>query len=131
MVCSKLGSHLREDCSRLEKNVLMGQAIRTIERRVHATEIDQQAHHCHILRRLVLSQQLVSQDLAGLATPSHRVNIKVGKGLLGDLLRLIAVCEDSLVVLKHGLEKLILDVLPPERLSVVLLKMLYLVAAVH
>lgn len=109
----------------------MGQVIRTIERRVHATEIDEQAHHRHILRRFVLSQQLVSQDLARLATPGHRVDIEISKGLLGDLIRLIAVCEDSPVVLKHGLEKLILDVLPPERLSVVLLKMLYLVAAVH
>jgi hypothetical protein len=109
----------------------MGQVIRTVERRVHATEIDEQTHHCHVLRRFVLGQQLVSQDLARLATPGHRVDIEIGKGLLRDLIRLIAVCEDGPVVLKHCLEKLILDVLPPERLSVVLLKMLYLVATVH
>jgi len=69
----------------------------------------------------MLSQQLISQDLASLATPGHRVDVEVGKGLLGDLVRLIAVREYSPVRLKYRLEKLVLNVLPPERLSVVLL----------
>jgi len=106
-------------------------AILTIQRSVHATQIDQQADHCHVLRGLVLGQELVSQDLASLATSSHCINVEIGKSLLGDLIRFIAVCEDRLVIFEDGLEKLVLDVLPPERLSIILLEMLHLVPAVH
>jgi hypothetical protein len=132
MIGSKLGSHLREDCRELATKYRGKSKIeRTVQSGIHAAQINQQAHHCHVLCRLMLSQELISQDLASLATPGHRVNIEIGKGLLGDLLRLVAVGENSLVVLKHGFEKLVLDILPPERLSVVLLEMLHLVAAIH
>ena len=79
----------------------------------------------------MLSQELVPQDLTSLAASSHRVDIEVGKGLLGNLFRLVAVGEDRLVVFKHSLEKLILNILPPQRLSIVLLQMLDLISGVH
>ena len=131
MVGSKLGSHLWEDYWKLVRKYRWRARKLTVQCRVHATQIHQQAHHCHILCGLMLSQKLISQDLASLAAPCHRINVQIGKGLLRYLLRLVAVGEDSLVVLKDRLKKLILDVLPPEWLPVVLLEMLHLIAAVH
>jgi len=61
----------------------------------------------------MLSQELVPQDLAGLATPCHGIDIKLSKRLLLLPWPVVAICEDSVVVFEHQLEEVVLDVLPP------------------
>lgn len=79
----------------------------------------------------MLCQEFVSQDLASLAAPCHGINVEIGKALLCNLARFITVGEDGFVVIEHGFEELVLNVLAPQRLAVVFLEVLHLVAAVH
>jgi hypothetical protein len=76
----------------------------------------------------VLSQELFPQDLARHATPSHRIDVEVGESCFDNM---IPACEDSLVVFKHGLEKFVLDVLPPEWFSIILLESLHFIPIVR
>lgn len=93
----------------------------TIESCVHAPNVDQKADHGHPFGGIPITKQFVAQDFAGLAAPGHCVDVKVGEALLADGFGLIAVGEDLLVVIEDGLEEVILDVLPPERLAIVFL----------
>lgn len=81
----------------------MWREILTIQSGVHTAQIDQQTDHCHILRRLMFTQQLISQNLARLATSSHRIDIQVRKGLLANGIRLITIGEDGIVILEYEL----------------------------
>ena len=105
----------------MEKNG--GMQIRTVERGVHATNVNQEADHGHALRSIAITKQLVSEDLAGLAAPGHGIDVQVGEALLADLVGLVAVGEDLLLVVEDGLEEVVLDVLAPERLAVLLFEM--------
>jgi len=95
----------------------------TVECGVHAANVDEEADHGHALRSIAITKQLVSKDLAGLATPRHGVDVKVGEALLSDLIWLVAVGEDLQVVIKDGLEEVVLDVLSPERFAILLFEM--------
>ena len=130
MVGSELCSHLWEDYKALVLLFRVRSSVLTIQSSVHSPQIDQQTHHCHVLRGFMFGQQLIPQYLAGLATPSHGIDIEVGKALLANLLRFIAVHEDFLVIIEHRLEKVILDILSPQGLSVIFLQVLHFVPLV-
>jgi hypothetical protein len=115
VVGPQLGAHLGEE----------------VERRVHAADVDEQAHHGHVDGGRALRQQLVLEDLAALAALGHGVEVDVGKRVRRAGLRLRLLREDGPVVLEDELEEVILDVLAPQRDAVVLLEVLDLVAAVH
>jgi hypothetical protein len=93
---------------------------RTVEGSVHATNVDQEADHCHSLGGLAITQQLVAKDLAGLAAPGHGVDVEVGKALLAQPILLVAVCEFLCVIVEDGFEEIELDVFAPERFAIVL-----------
>ena len=61
----------------------------------------------------MLSQQLIPQDLAGLAAPGHRIDIEICKCLLADIFGLVAVGEACRIVLKHRLEEIVMYILSP------------------
>jgi hypothetical protein len=48
----------------------------------------------------MLRQQLIPQDLARLATPSHSINVEVGEALLR-LLGFIAIGEHLFIILEN------------------------------
>lgn len=100
----------------------------TVERGVHAPDVDQQAHHGHVDCSRALRQQLVFEDLAALAAFCHGIQIDVCKGMATGRVGLLG--EDALVILEHELEEVVLNVLAPQRDTVVLFEMLDLVAAV-
>ncbi len=102
----------------------------TVQRRIHSAQVNQQADHRHILCGLMFSQQLVPQDLARLATSSHSIDIQIRK-VLEAFLRLIAVGEHLLLILKHRLEEVVLDILAPQRFAIILLQMLDLVPSIN
>lgn len=97
-------------------------AILTIERRVHAADIDQEAHHGHAFGSVPITQQLVSQHLAGLAASRHGVYVEIGEALLSDR-SVVRIGEDLFVIVKDSLEKVVLDILSPQRLAIILLQM--------
>ena len=105
-----------------------GGVSRTIERCVHAADVDQQAHHGHVDGGRALGEQLVLEDLAALAALGHGVEVDVGKRVAARAIRLLG--EDAAVILEDELEEVELDVLAPQRDAVVLFEVLDLVAAV-
>lgn len=100
----------------------------TIQGGIHPTNIHQETDHGHIQRRSPLTKQLITQDFAGLSTLRHRIDIDVGKSLAS--LLGIDVGEDLLFVLKDCLEKLVLNIRPPQRDPVLFLDVLHLVPPV-
>jgi hypothetical protein len=101
---------------------------RTVESRVHATNVDEQTHHRHVDGGGTLRQQLVLENLAALAALCHGVEVDVGKRVAGCAVRLLG--EGVCVVLEDELEEVVLDVLAPERDAVIFFEMLDFVAAV-
>ena len=79
----------------------------------------------------MFGQKFVPQDLAGLATPSHGVDVQIRKVLSWVCFRLIAVGEDLTLILKYSFQEVVLNVLPPEWFAIVFLEMLDLVANVY
>lgn len=100
----------------------------TVEGGVHATEIDQQTNHRHADGRRLIILQLILQDLACFAAPRHGIDVDVGKVHI--LLAVGVPREDGRLVLKNKLQKLVLDVLAPQRDAILLFQMSNLVARV-
>jgi hypothetical protein len=92
-----------------------------MERGVHTTNIDEEADHGHALCGIAITKQLISEDLAGPATPRHGVDVQVGEALLG-LVRLVAVGEFLSLVVEDSFEEIVLDVFSQKGLSVLLLE---------
>ena len=61
----------------------------TIERRVHSTDVDQDADHGHALGSFAIAQELVAKNLARFTAPRHGVDVEVGKVLLSNFLGLV------------------------------------------
>lgn len=78
----------------------------------------------------MFAQQFVSQYLAGLATPCHRIDIKLGEGLLRAARGFIAVREHRLLIFEDCPEEFILNIFAPKRLSIILLQMSDLIPTV-
>ncbi len=78
----------------------------------------------------MLCQQLIFQNLAGLATPGHCIDIQIRERLLRPG-RLIAIREHLLLIIKDGLQEIILNVSPPQRLSIILLQVLNLIPRIN
>lgn len=77
----------------------------------------------------MLAHQLIPQDLARLATPRHRINVYLCEALRPQF-RIIAIGEALRVIIKDIPQELILNILPPQRLSIILLQMPHLMPAV-
>lgn len=92
---------------------------RTVQRRVHATEIDQQTDHRHANGRGLIILQFILEDLARLAAPRHRVNVNVGK--IQVLLAVGVPREDWGLVLENELEELVLNIFAPQGDAILLL----------
>lgn len=101
----------------------------TIESRVHPPKIHQQTNHSHTNRRWLIILQLVLEDLTRLATPRHSIHIDIRE--IHALLPIRLPRKHLVLVLEHQPQKLILDVLAPQRDPVLLFQMLDLVARVH
>lgn len=102
---------------------------RTVQRCVHATEIDQQTDHRHANSRRLIILQLVLENLARLATPRHCVDVDVCE--IHILLTIGVPREDRRLVFKDKLEELVLDIFAPQRDAILLLEMSDLVARVN
>lgn len=85
---------------------------RTVERRVHTADVDQQTHHGHTLGSFAVAHQLISQDFTRFRASSHGVDVEVCKRLLGQGL-IVRVGKDLLVVVEDGLEKVELNINSP------------------
>lgn len=94
----------------------------TVKGCVHPSHIHQQTHHSHIQRICPLAHQLVPQDFACLAAPSHGVDVYIRKGTF--LTPVIAIGEDVFRIRKDRLQKLELNILPPKRHTIGLFQML-------
>jgi hypothetical protein len=84
----------------------------TVESRIHPSDVDEQTDHCHALGRVPIAEELVAQNLAGLAAPRHGVDVQVGE-VLGRSVRFVRVREDIKFVIEDLLEEVVLDVLAP------------------
>lgn len=93
--------------------VIKERLLLTIECCIHATEIDQQADHSHILGRFVLTKQLVSEYLTRLTASGHSINVKISKGLLFSFW-LVTIGKDTSCVFEDSLQEVILNISPPE-----------------
>ena len=78
----------------------------------------------------MFAQELVSQDLACLTTPSHGIDIHIGKGLLADGFRFVAVGEANSLVFEDALEKVVLDILAPQRFTIIFLQVSQLIPTI-
>lgn len=95
----------------------------TVKGSIHPADVDQQTDHSHALCSLTITKQFVAQNLAGLATSGHGVDVEVGKSLLLLDVDIVAVGEDLLVVVKDGPQEIVLYVLSPKWLAIVLFEM--------
>lgn len=87
----------------------------TVQRRIHPTHVNEQAHHGHMLCTFTITKQLIPQNLTCLAASSHGINVEVCECLLilAIAYRLVAVREYFIVVVENGLEEIVLDVSSP------------------
>lgn len=97
----------------------------TVQSGIHPADIDQEADHGHVDGRRPLGQQLVLQDLAAFAALGHGIEVNVGKGVSRCSVRHLV--EDAGLVIKDGLEKVVLNVLSPQRHAIFLLQVTNLV----
>lgn len=102
---------------------------RTIERSIHPPNIDQQTHHRHIQRRRPFRQQLILQNLTALATLRHSIEIDIRKRVPITLIR--NLMEHLLLVLEDILQKVILNIPPPQWHPILLFQVPYLVPRIH
>ena len=102
---------------------------RTVQRRVHPANIDQQTDHCHVDSRRPIRQELILQYLATLGTPRHCLQVDVSKGITVAAVR--DPVKDGSVVREDGAQEIILNVLPPQWFPVIFLQVTDLVARVH
>jgi hypothetical protein len=58
---------------------MKGRGVPTIQSSVHAAKIDEQTDHSHTDGCLLITLQLILEDLARLTTPSHGVDVDVGE----------------------------------------------------
>lgn len=100
----------------------------TVESSVHPAHIDQQTDHGHVHCSSTVSQKLLLQYLACLATPCHSVNVNVGECVI--LRSIVSFGEDRRVILKDASQELELNVFPPKWDAVFLLQMSDLVARI-
>lgn len=101
---------------------------RTIQRSIHPPKVHQQTNHSHTNSSRFIILQLILQDLACFATPRHSIHINIRK--IHPLLPIRLPRKHLRPVLKHQLQKLVLDVLAPQRNAIFLLEVLDLVARV-
>ena len=102
---------------------------RTVKRRVHPSDINQQTDHGHVDRCHSIVQQLILEDPARLRTLGHGVNIDIRKG--ATRLGLVEVCEDGRLILEDGSQEIVLDVNTPQRNAIPLLDRPHLGARVE
>lgn len=102
--------------------------ILTVQRSVHAPNVDQQTHHGHIDRGRALSQQLIFQDLAALAALGHGIEINVRERMPKRFIRLLG--KDTLFVFEDQLQEVVLYILAPKGNTVILLQVLDLISTV-
>lgn len=115
VVCPELSSHFGENwrCSLAMRPFLTlpRDQYRTVQSGVHPAHIDQQAYHGHVQGGRTVGEQLVFQYLAGFATPGHRINVYIGKSVIGGAVGHQG--EDGCGILEYGAKKGILDIFSP------------------
>lgn len=106
-------------------NTKIGTPVLTVQRGIHPSHVDQQAHHCHRDSAFRIRQQLLLEDFATFAALRHRIDVNLGERMA---FRLVAVLgkAPSLVV-EHQTQKIILDIFAPEWYAVLLFQVLHLV----
>jgi len=101
----------------------------TIQRCVHAPDIDQQAHHRHADSSVGILQQLLLQYLAAFAALRHGINVDLRKR---EARRAIAVLGEAFcLIVEDQLQEIVLYVFAPEGNAILLLQMADLVARIY
>lgn len=105
-----------------------GTTTLTVQRRVHAANIDKQADHGHDDGRRHILGELLLQYLAALAALAHGIDIDFSKGEA--FLGVRIPSKTLLFVVEYKAQELVLDVFPPQRDAILLLQMADLISRV-
>jgi hypothetical protein len=100
----------------------------TVERCVHAPDIDQQTHHRHADGTVGILQQLLLQYLAAFAAFRHGIDVDFRKGEARGAIAVLG--EAFCLIIEDQLQEIILDILAPKGNAILLLQMADLVAGV-